>query len=70
MLHFRTKRDNVAGLQIADMIATVAKEDTLITNGRRRLFRDRATMYVADAIQAKYHNRNGVINGCGRVLLE
>lgn len=69
-LQFKTKRDNIPGLQLADMLASTTKEDTLIANGRRRLFRDRGDMYVAAAIECKYHRRGDQINGCGRVLLE
>jgi len=63
-LKFGTKRDNVAGLQIADLIAYGQKVQTIVENGKPyHKPISRFTQMLNDAVQAK-------VNQYGRYLLE
>ncbi len=67
-----TKKDNVAGLQLADLLANPLTRDVLQANGRIPEVPGVYGKKVTGAVQGKYNRREdtGRIEGYGRVLLK
>lgn len=70
-IEFRTKAQDIAGLQLADVLANPTTQDTLIENGVLASFRDKFSRHVCEAVKQKYDcSSSGTIAGWGRVLLK
>jgi hypothetical protein len=69
-IQFRAKKENVYGLQLADMLAHCCEIDVLRTYGHRITFNSSLVRRVSDAIRSKYRkDRLGNPKGWGQILL-
>lgn len=69
-IKLKNKEANVAGLQIADLLAHPCKEETLIDKGLIADTRGSFTKKFREAIERKYnHSGFGRVNGYGKVFL-
>lgn len=68
-LKVKPKSNNIAGLQIADLLAHPSRRDILLENGlierKAEVFGDR----IIELLKSKYYQKNGKIAGYGKKLL-
>jgi hypothetical protein len=69
-IQFRTKQENVYGLQLCDMLAHCCENDVLKTYGHAKDFKSAFMRRVSAAIATKYRrNQSGDPRGWGQILL-
>jgi len=69
-MQFRTKQDNIYGLQLADLLVKACTKDVLITFGHAARHRQTFDAIVSEAIQNKFRcNGIGCPKGRGKKLL-
>lgn len=67
-LNFRTKADNVAGLQLADMLLQPALEEMRVERGERKMIKNYGDVHICSAIRGKWDCAgDGKIWGYGKV---
>jgi hypothetical protein len=70
-IEIRKKHENVAGLQLADMLAHPANRDVLVAYERLTSHGSDFTLKLAEAMKAKYNRKagDGRVKGYGKILL-
>jgi hypothetical protein len=69
-LEVRKKDHNIAGLQLADLLANPTTQDVLVAYGVKERFKENFTPHVCRAVADKYRcSSTRQVNGYGRVFL-
>ena len=70
-IKIKDKRDNIAGLQIADWLTSVFRNYALTRNGFEKEIRDRSLLWkrIIDVVLPKTYSHNNKVDGLGVVFI-